>query len=409
MPYFVGNTIENCYYDKQMCLQKGKFDPDDWIKDYIAAGQQYGWDTAIIYVGSTDINAEGLQTKELVGTTLQAMLGNTDWTYNTNLYPMIKGLEDEIISKVAASPVFLCTDNIDYYDVYNNVRHHFEISKENDVEWQSRFNRISISNTEVTITTLGTDTLFAGIDGYRKIIPLSLTNMKNCADITPPDNYYTKFTIRASEHKLVSPDKKNYRVPIYITANEDILGVTIEKLVIKIDGDIYRPRNIQYNNGKMTRNLIDTIQEIVIENIKVPDLKAGVESVLLTIRGDVSKGTRDSNAIQPTEVVFAKELNDKVELIDGYITLAYVSLAIKDNPVKDDLDVICKVFEKGNYSLEICDMLGKTAVLKEWSVTENVEQEFNFTIPVLKYASACYFLILHTPSDIHSEKFIIYK
>ncbi|MCL2039070.1 MAG: T9SS type A sorting domain-containing protein [Bacteroidetes bacterium] len=238
------------------------------------------------------------------------------------------------------------------------------------------------------------------------------------------DTIDVKFTIRADTHQLVSPSARNYRVPIYITADEDISGTTIEKLVLEIDRNIYFPRNIINNNGTMSRNFTDSVLEITIENITVPELKAGVESILLTIRGDIILGNKDSSLIKLKEVIFANELSEYPELIDGYITINICeagsdrflvhkghspSITITPNPPTDMLEVECKVIESGYYTIEIVDVLGKAAIVKEWSVNANDEQEYNFTIPLLMYGNGSYFLILNTPSAKYSEKFIVEK
>ncbi|MCL2039798.1 MAG: T9SS type A sorting domain-containing protein [Bacteroidetes bacterium] len=387
--------VTNCFYGKQMCIYGG--------------------------FGGKDIveQAEGRLTKELIGMNLQAILGNEDWTYSTNLYPMLKELKDEIASKVAASPAYLDDVNSDY-DVHNNVRKCFYVNTENDVQWTKAFDKIEFSDGgKIYLENLGEDTMYASIGDYKKTIPINVNNL--CQKSLTDD---INFTIRASEHELVAPNRRNYRVPIYITASKDISGYIIEKLVLEIDRNIFYPRSIINNNGIMKRNFIDTMIEIIIENIKVPDLKSGIESTLLTIRGDVILGNKDSNSIDLKEVVFAEELTEYPELIDGYITLNIcrevydrflghighsTSLAINNNPATEFLEAKCKVIESGTYTLEIVDILGKSAIVKEWKVNINDEQEFNFTIPILMYGNGSYFLVLSTPSAKYSEKFIVEK
>ena len=103
--------ISNCYYDKQMCVYGG-------INNADANGQ-----------------AEGYLTKELIGNNLQSKLGTVDWTYKNNLYPTLKVLENATVAMVAASPAYLCAIDINDYDKHNNIRHHFEVSTANNVNW----------------------------------------------------------------------------------------------------------------------------------------------------------------------------------------------------------------------------------------------------------------------------------
>jgi hypothetical protein len=234
-----------------------------------------------------------------------------------------------------------------------------------------------------------------------------------------------RFTIRADTHKLVDPSRRNYRVPIYITADKDISNYTIEKLVVNFDKNIYVPRNIVGNNGTMTRNFIDSTIEVIIENIKIPDLKSGVESVLLTIRGDMILAHKDSADIDLREVIFAQTLNEEPELIDGYITLdicetggdsRYLasfgyspSIIIYNNPATEKLEVEIKVIENGNYTLEIVDIMGKTELVKEFSISKSDEKEMEFEIPLMMYGNGAYLLVLTTPTERYTSKFVIKK
>ena len=145
--------IENNFYDKQMCVYGG--------------------------VGGNDIEgAKGRLTKELIGTNLQAILGNEDWTYSTNLYPMLKELKDEIASKVAASPAYLDDVNSDY-DAHNNVRECFYINTENGVQWTKAFDKIKFAEgwNTVYLQELGEDTIYASIANYKKTIPINVTKL----------------------------------------------------------------------------------------------------------------------------------------------------------------------------------------------------------------------------------------
>jgi hypothetical protein len=165
----------------------------------------------------------------------------------------------------------------------------------------------------------------------------------------------------------------------------------IEKLVLEIERDIYFPRNILNNNGTLTRNIVNGKLEIAIENIIVPALQSGVESVLLTIRGDMLLGSKDSSSIDLKEVIFANiDLNEEPELINGYITLEICeadvnrflgnipTLTIGNNPANSILEVQCTLTENGVHTLEIVDILGKSVLVKSWSVSPNDTKEFEF-------------------------------
>ena len=237
-----------------------------------------------------------------------------------------------------------------------------------------------------------------------------------------------KYTIRASEHKQIDPRKKNHRIPIYITADADVANATIEKLVLEVDRNLFYPKRIENNNGTMSLNFIDTMIEMTLENLLVPALNADEEKVLLTIRGDVLLGNKDSNDIFVRAVKFSEELVEEPDLKNGYITieicraggdrlvrwLDYVpAVLVKNNPVTSGiLEVKCNAVERGNYSLEIIDLLGhtNTAIVDRWVVTATTtERLFDFVIPIPNYPNGSYLLVMNAPTRRYSTKFVIQK
>jgi len=206
---------------------------------------------------------------------------------------------------------------------------------------------------------------------------------------------------------LVEPKSTDYKIPIYIKANENVSNATIEKLVIEFDINNFYPQKV--DNGTMRLNIIDnTVIETVLENVKVPTLKANEEATLLTVRGDVIFENKDSSGILVKEVKFSEELNEKSELIDGYITIKHSpSIKVKHNPVKDILELECRVVESGNYKLELIDLLGKLITVKEFEADVRYKSIYNFEISVKNYANGSYIIIMNTPTERFSQKFII--
>jgi hypothetical protein len=256
-----------------------------------------------------------------------------------------------------------------------------------------------------------------------KTIPINITalnNDDNCFVEPPPA---IKFYIRASEHPLTDPRLRNYRIPIFIKTDRNISGAVIEKLVVAIDRNLFYPRRVLDNaTATMALNFIDTVIEMTFENITVPALLAGEEKILFTIRGDVLLGDRDSCEIILKEPVkFADELTVNPELINGFMTLDicrectdrlltvfdYVpSVIVNPNPVEDGLlKIHCKTVERGDYSLEIVDMLGNSITVQEWSIAGS-KRIFDFEIDVSNFASGSYFIIMNTPTARYTAKFV---
>ena len=381
-------VIENCYYDKQMCIYGG-INNNDAVK-----------------------KAEGRLTKELIGNNLLSKLGTDDWIYYDSLYPMLKDLEGEIISKIAASPAYLDDINEDY-DKHNKIRQCFYINLENDVIWTNAFDKVEFFGNEVYLTNIGEDTLYAGIGDVKKTIPVIIKDICNGRLNSP-----TKFIIWADTHKLISPTATNFPLPIYITADRNIWrysNFTIDSLIIEIDKYIFYLKSV--DNGNI-ENYNDGL--ILLRNIKLPDIKANEKTLLLNLFGDMLLYI-DSSDISLKSVVFIEALTEEPELIDGYITLNICedggerllssgnipSIIISDNPLTNILKTEIKVLEVGNYSLEIVDILGKTEIVKEWSVSKDDVKEFAFEIQTIMYGNGSYFLVLNTPTEKYSEKFII--
>jgi len=152
---FAAKTIiTNCFYDKQMCIYSGIGNAKD------------------------ELGVKGLLTKELIGYNLESILG-TDWIYNDKLYPMLKGLENEIISKIAAAPTYFAPTHPDY-DQHNNLRECFYVNIENAVQWERADNKISYSDAgKVYLENTGDDTMYAYIDdiNVKKTIPIRVNKL----------------------------------------------------------------------------------------------------------------------------------------------------------------------------------------------------------------------------------------
>jgi hypothetical protein len=150
--------IENCHYDKQMCIYGGINNED--IKE----------------------QAEGYLTKDIIGTGLINKLGDAEWIYTDNLYPTLKGLENESIAMIARSPAYLDDKYKTNFDQHNNIRKCFPVNVENNVEWIKAFSQVNImpSNNviynNVYLNNIGNDTLYAGIEIAKKTIPITILN-----------------------------------------------------------------------------------------------------------------------------------------------------------------------------------------------------------------------------------------
>jgi len=246
--------------------------------------------------------------------------------------------------------------------------------------------------------------------------------------IEKPEPFAT-YTVSVSNHKNIDPTSRNYRIPIYIKADENIAGTKIEKLVVEVDRNLYFPRRVEPNTVNMNLNFIDSIIEMTFENITVPALLANEPKILLTIRGVIILGNKDSSEIIVKEPIIFSTVNNEqlfydVKTENGFISLAICedgrnrfltvfdyapSITVKKNPVTEMLEVHCKTIERGNYSLEIVDLLGNATTVETWTVNLGGTRIFDFEIDVSNFANGTYFIIMNTPTNKYSARFVIQK
>jgi hypothetical protein len=229
-----------------------------------------------------------------------------------------------------------------------------------------------------------------------------------------------KFKIRVSENKLISPNRKNYQIPIYITASQYFSNTMINRLDVSINDNVFFPKSVNNGNISFSHNL-DTIM-IVMENLIVPELEAGVEVELCRIKGDAILGNTDSSEI-PIRNIFMEGNSPEFELINGYLTLKICSegedrllneypnnpgIFVYKGATSDEVIVDCVCIERGMYTLSLYDALGNEQVIKEWQADKN-KTNFNFTISLADYKSGVYFFVMKTPNETYTTQFILVK
>jgi hypothetical protein len=195
----------------------------------------------------------------------------------------------------------------------------------------------------------------------------------------------------------------------------------IDSLVTEIERSIFYPRRVDNTDGTMKLHIIDTVIQMIFENVTVPSLFANEEKLLLTIRGDVLLGINDSSEIVVRTVKFAEDLAEKPELLHGFITLDLCEgggsrivsfdytpeIIVKNNPVSTNiLEVHCKTIERGDYTLEIVNLLGQTSTLVQDFTVSGSKRIFDFDLDISDFASGAYIIIMHTPTVKYSTKFV---
>ena len=74
----------------------------------------------------------------------------------------------------------------------------------------------------------------------------------------------------------------------------------------------------------------------------------------------------------------------------------------------DKNEVNCKTVERGSYSLEIVDLQGASTIVETWTVAGST-RIFDFKIDVSNFAIGSYFIVMNTPTNKYSARFVIAK
>ena len=78
---------------------------------------------------------------------------------------------------------------------------------------------------------------------------------------------------------------------------------------------------------------------------------------------------------------------------------------MKENIVTEMLEVQCKTIERGSYSLEIVDIQGSSTTVETWTVAGST-RIFDFEIDVSNFAIGSYFIVMNTPTNKYSARFV---
>jgi len=202
--------INSNLYDKQMCLSKGIADED--------------------VPGS----AEGKLTTQLTGTSpeLQAMLGD-GWSYAEGRYPIPLGLENDSMALVAATPVYLHFETEEDYNHVDSVTKNFTVGLENNVSWDEANGRVSFSDENVTLLSMGMENLSVSLGDYSKNVRINIVDIETSAPIQTIENVISVYPNPASDFINLSLNGvKADKVEIY-----DITGKLLSTYNLSSDSE----------------------------------------------------------------------------------------------------------------------------------------------------------------------------
>jgi hypothetical protein len=218
------------------------------------------------------------------------------------------------------------------------------------------------------------------------------------------------YGIKIGEHLNVKPDLNRYTIPIYITANEDISNLTINNLVVVMNENVFFPTSV--SSGEMSFRYYEDTLEIMINNIFISKLSKNEEFLLCNLIGKPILGNLDTSIIRIDSAVVDCgmfnyengfiEINCCEEGDKRLLTTDTIlpRIIVIENPVIDVLKVECYCVDRGDYTLEIIDMLGNsTSITREWRNTK-ISERYNFDISVSNLSIGNYIIIMTAPRRI---------
>ena len=373
-------TVSNCYYDKQMCIYGG-------INNADGAGQ-----------------AVGLLTNQMIGMQLQSMLGTANFIYTNNLYPTLTALLSSPASTVGNSPAYLST-----MDRQNDVKHNFTVSTANSVAWSRKLGRVSISGSNVTLISTGTDTLESSIVSngitYKKQVPiqtittipvrtLNLTVNADTNGTTYPNGTSTRDSGIIVQLRAIP--NFCYQFVSWTNANGSVLS-TANPLTITITKDSTITANFELLNPILDTNIYPIGGGIIDFEPPPPITPPAIP--ILSSTGTVSNPMRDSVWFVADDLMMRAKIGDEnCTACDTVLRYAlpkkgykflnwtdkYGNVISKDNPIKFVIRIdtlLTPHFVKGNEKIKDVIKTSTVKVFQDYK-KDNFTMSFEIKKPV---------------------------
>lgn len=280
------NRIQNCFYDKQ----------------FIVAFKGQGSTT-----GSSDIvGLEGYSTSSLLGDNTFTDVEN--WSLTDGLYPIPKGLEQNMEAIVAATPVFLHES-----DHANSISRAFSVGVDNNVQWSSKAGKLDIGAAGgVSLLSLGADTLVASYDGKAiKEVAINIAVLAEPGSELNPLLISTEEELIAFRNAINNPAQYQYKnttlvdggaglhfmIANYITLTQPWtpVGTSTNPFKGNLDGGNYIIDNPVVNNPTQdNQGFFGVVDGATIQNLRLRDAVVSGKNNVGSFAGQV-KNTTISN------------------------------------------------------------------------------------------------------------------
>lgn len=254
------------------------------------------------------------------------------------------------------------------------------------------------------------------------------------ANVIPRNFDSVSVQIIVSKHVKQKPDKMNFPITLSLIADKNIKELVVDSIEISLLESLFHPnyaKDVYQNkqiNIEVNPYFVDS-NRILARNITINNIVKGDTIEFVKYYGDLLLGEKDTTAITVSKIVSTIKNSDDISytdsVVNGGLSIDICReggdrlLQINDdeagvyvyNPVINNmLTVDCNTLEIGNNWLEVIDILGvNRQKLKEWSknIAELNKETFNFDVSKLE--TGLYFIRLHTPSQVLTDKFVIVK
>ncbi len=230
--------------------------------------------------------------------------------------------------------------------------------------------------------------------------------------------------LRLPDTLVVDPDIDLYRIPVYAklkTGDDPISNYTIDTIKISFNRTLFFPMGITIGtyHDILEFDNDDRVISFSVSNLNLTDQ----EQLITKLEGATMLGSQTSTDIKFTKVILPPdgEITDIIKQ-NGYLEInickgggdrllinngAKPDFVVTPNPASDNIEIKVVMIEKGNYTVELYDLLGRKTLLESW--TRPMGGLSNKTIPydTASLSNGVYLIKLITPSQIISRTLVI--
>ncbi|MEI6091188.1 MAG: choice-of-anchor D domain-containing protein [bacterium] len=216
---------------------------------------------------------------------------------------------------------------------------------------------------------------------------------------------------------LLLPDIDNCRIPIYakLKAGDDpISNYTIDTIKLSFNRSLFFPKNIYHDIIEFAND--DRIISFTVNNLNLTTN----EQIIAYLEGATMLGNQTSTAIKFDKVILPNdgEITD-INTKDGSLEItickeggdrllinagAKPDVLLVPNPATDIVNITAIMIEKGNYTLEIYDLLGKKTLIQTWTKPTGGKEEKLISFDATALSNGIYIIRLTVPSQTTINK-----